>query len=506
MKDAFVVEQLGQQPAQDSLRQTPSMAGGIDLRDNPENLSPGSSPDMDDVEVSLDGRLVVAPGVTLSEILTRFPQQVLIHPGYHFSSDLVFLDPPYVGIKNVGGTNWINAGLPAGPYGWTDFAGVLLLSSGVQGIYYKEPNKDAVTLIPGAPAALGLVTFANRVVLGATDVSSNFDLMGIGWSDATADYKGWDPAQGAGSETMIGSMKRADRFMGFGLIGFNTLGIVNRRSLWIATKTGDEFEPLDIQSRLEDVGATHADTVLPTDYGVLFLSDDGVRVFDGNQAPVISDPINAQLRPFHESDAISASIDPQRKRYYLHTPTTTWVYDLPRKVWYRSPRQYLASIWFPDQGSSGPTWGSAGGTWASQTKAWWQLDPQESNGSMYFLRSNLLGKQDFTSALDFSTPLTPRWFDKIDVGPNPDTLFTSQILYLTYESTATSTIAVWLPDQAGEYTQVTTATLPSTSGKVDRVQVPFVHTGRTLGLGITISSGFPRLRRATLSYQPTSEL
>lgn len=509
MKQDFDVVQLGPQaqiPAEGDYRQVPTFEGGIDLRQSQENTPVGSSPDMDDMEVDLDGRLCVMPGVRLAETLAHAPSQVILHPGYYFSSSLVFLAPPYIGIKSNSVTSWYNVGLPVGTYGYTDFAGVLLLSAGVVGTYYREPDKQTVQLIPGAPAALGLTTFANRVVLGATIVSGNFDLMGIGWSDATADYKGWDPAQGQGSETMIGSMKRADRFMGFAPLGFTQLGIINRRSLWIANKTGDEFEPMDIVAKLEDTGATHAATVLPTEYGGVFLSDDGVRVFDGNQAPVISEPINKQLLPIYENLNYSASVDPQRKRYYLHSPTNTWIFDIKKKIWFRKPSVYLASVWFPDQGLNAPTWGGASGTWGSQTLAWWQLQPQESGGSMYYVRGTQLGEQDASLSTELGVAMTPRWYDKRDVGENQDYLYTSQNIYLTYESTASATVQFWLPDDSGDYALVTTEVLPSTAGKTGRFVSKFVWTGRGLGLGIVVVGGQPRLRKASIRYQQTSVL
>jgi len=508
VRRGFQVVQLGPnaQLPQDQRFRVDSFGGGLDLRDAPEDLQPGSSPDMDDVLVTRGDRLARVAGVIQAEDLGRVPEQVLLHPGYHFSSALVFLAPPWVGVKSNVSTVWTNVGLPAGQYGYTDFAGILLLSCGVTGTYLKEPDKPDVSLIPGAPPALGLAAFAGRVVLGGTLVAGNMDLMSIGWSDATSDPKGWDPVQGAGSESMIGSMRRADRFQGFAMLGFELLAIVNRRSLWSAQPTGDVYEPLNIRPKLEDTGCTHASTVLPTEYGAVFLSDDGVRVFDGNQSLVISDQIAAELLPIDETAPYAASLDPKNRRYRLHTPTHTYIYDLSKKLWYRRPATYLGSVWFPAQGSPGPTWGTASGTWGAQSVAWWQLDPQEYAGSMYYVRGQLLGVEDESSFNDFGVPLTPRWFSRRELGEDPDTLMTAQAVHLTYESTAPAAVQVWLPSISGDYELVTTVVLPSTAGATGRYRVPFIHTGRGAGIGLQITSGTPLIRKASLVFQPTSIL
>lgn len=305
---------------------------------------------------------------------------------------------------------------------------------------------------------------------------------------------------------MIGSMRRADKFQGFAAIGFDTLAIINRHSLWTATRTGDVFEPMNIAPRLEDTGATHADTVLPTEYGGVFLSDDGVRVFDGNSSLVISDPINDELLPVVEGAAYSASFDPQKRLYRLHTPTYTYVYDLLAKRWYRQRRTYLASVWFPLQGVAGPIWSDAIGTWGSQVLAWWQLDPQESNGSMYFVRGNLLGVQDSGAETDFGVEMLPRWFGRREQQDNQQVLFTVLEVYLTVESTLPATVSIWLPaNGTGEYVKATTVDIPGLPN-AQRVSVPIIWTGTGTGLGLQIESGSPLIRKASVRFQATSLL
>lgn len=493
----------------DPVHQVPSFAGGFDDRLAVENTAQGSSNNMQDVEVSLNDRLIVAPGVEQLEVLAHTPTQTLIHPYGRYASALLQIAAPYLGIRETSTdpTQWFNVGLTSAPYGWTDFAGVLLLSNGTGGMYKREPLATALELVPGAPAAIGLTTFAGRVVLGGTTVSGDFDFMAIGWSGATSDYADWDPANGAGAEVMIGSMKRADRFQAFAPLGFDLLGIINRRSIWIARRTGETFEPLDLQPRLEDTGTTHAATVITTEFGALFLSDDGVKLFDGNNAVMMSEQINSQLGLINESLPYSASFDPRRKRYYLHTPNGTWVLDLNKRRWYKWTNTFTASVWWPDQGTSGPTWDESTGTWDSDTGAWWQLEPQESNGTIYFVKDALLGVEEASTRTVFGVPLDPAWFDRQDIGERQDQMMTHLVAFLTYESATDATIEIWLPDPDGNYEIVTTATLLLTGSTSigRRVAIPVgvpVHSGRGVGLGLRITAGFPHIRRGSVQYQP----
>lgn len=125
---------------------------------------------------------------------------------------------------------------------------------------------------------------------------------------------------------------------------------------------------------------------------------------------------------------------------------------------------------------------------------------------MYFVRSNLLGVQDAASSQDFGVPFTPRWFSKKNQDDNQDTLFTSIGAYLTLDAGGAASVSLWLPDSpSGEYVKVTTVSIPS-STKSQRLFVPFIFTGRGVGLGIQIESGSPLIRKASVRFQPTSTL
>lgn len=505
MNSGFREVEIGSPPPKDDYYQVNTFAGGLDMRDAPEDQAQGSSPEMLDMEISLDDRLVRAPGITLDEALGHTPTQVVLHPGFSFESELLMFAGNSMGVKSRGATTWYNLGLRGAHWAFTNFAGVLLLTDGAEGLFYRKPGETALTLIPESNVGQAVTVFANRVILGGAVMDNgNLDLMGVAWSGASNDYMDWT-GEGANRQVLIGSMKRADRIQAFGSLGFNQLAIICRRSIWLGTETGDVDQPVRFEPRLEDTGSTHRDTIITTEFGVCFLAEDGVRLFNGVEAPVISDQINAELLPVNEAGAYSATLDPASKRYYLFTPTATYVLDILRRRWYKWSTTLSGGAFFPVQGALGPTWGAAVGTWGAQTLAWWQLLPQESGGKMYFTKAQNLGYQDATATAAFGVALVPQWFDRRQVGVNQESLLTHIGAYLTYEASAAATVEIWLPKTgSGDYEAVTSRVIPL-AAKTGRIMIPFIHTGRGVGFGIKFLAGFPRLRRASVRYQVVTE-
>lgn len=510
MRSKFTLVQPGQPQVptdaflpQNEYFHSDSWKGGLDASDAPEDEADGQSLEMQDVEVTKDDRLIVAPGVTVTETLIHAPTQVFLHAGSKFSSSIIFVAAPFLGVKDAGATQWFDAGLYNEPFGFTNYAGILLMSNGMKGVYARKPGKLQLDLITGAPPAFALAVFANRVVLGGTLIDGSMDFMGIQWSDSSNDYKGWDIALGAAGQSLIGSMRQADKIMDFASLGFETLVVLCRRSIWIGVQTGDEFQPIRFTPRLEDTGCSHRKTIVPTEFGVLFLSDDGVRLFTGSEAPIVSEAINSLLGTIDDTQDWSAGFDPKRKRYYLHGPNGTWVLDLVRRRWFKWLGVSLGSVFFPAQ-TNQITWDEAVGTWDAQTLTWWQLLPQESGGKMFFVKDTRLGFEDPTVRSFFGIALDPRWFSRRTVAENQDVLITALGSRLTYEADADAQVEVWLPDKPdGNFEPVATGALVAGSA-TKRAWIPYIHTGRGIGLGLRILSGLPRIRKISAEFQRTS--
>src|SRR5690606_18505289 len=118
-------------------------------------------------------------------------------------------------------------------------------------------------------------------------------------------------------------------------------------------------------------GTVNEETCAVTRFGVIFLSDSGVYLFDGNNAILISKQINQELLPLNldEVDSYTAFYDPFSKRYFLFTPTGTWIYDLDYTRWYRRSMIAKAAGVLAEQFDK-ITWGELTGTWADQDNVW----------------------------------------------------------------------------------------------------------------------------------------
>lgn len=491
-----------------------SFAGGFDARDAQEDMPDGTSPDMRDVEITRDDRLVKAPGITtVLGGLAYQPKQLILHAGPSYSSELLLFSPPVLGVYRAGAVTWSGV-LPtrAFPYSFANFAGVGLFSNGPGALFAREA-RSAFYQIADAPGGFAVGVFANRVIVGGTTFQgSNVDLMRVVWNDVTGNYRSWDLDQGSADQVLIGSSTaRADRIQAFAYLGFNTLVVVCRRSIWIGQPTGDINQPIDFQLRLIDTGCRYPETIVSTEFGVLFLADDGVRLFDGNSAQVVSDAINPALLPTSDTDTrYSASFDPQRKRYYLCTPTETWILDLLRHRWFHWCVALRGSAFFPTQSTAVvPTWGTAIGTWGSQTQAWWELNAlEQGGGDMHFIRELNLGIEDPAATQVFGTDMNSYWRSSRRVQDNQDRLITHLGVRLSYEADAPAQVQIQLPAMgSGDFEPSVTADLAGGADLIGtrRVYVPLVHTGRGLGLGLKIVSGDPHIRRASLAYQDNGE-
>jgi hypothetical protein len=468
-----------------------------------EVLPDGFASRLRDMEITRNGRLIRAPGTTSIETLSRIPERAVLHAGFAKASELVFVDPPYVGIKYSGATTWYDVGIPQADYAFANYGGVLLMSGGVGGLYSRLPRQAGVTLVAGAQPAKTIALFAARVVLGGTYIGGVFEPMGLAWSDAESDFTGWNTGAGAGFEILISDQQYSDRIVALRPLGFDTLAILTRRSLWIGRPTGDRDRPIDPKPRLEGVGCVVETAVASTEFGVVLLSDDGVRLFDLNGAQVISEQINADILPIDESQLGMYRIgyNPASKRLYLHTPTNIWVMDLLKRRWYQWSTRHDMSVVFPVQ-TAPPTWDSMVGlTWDQVAGAWDDQLGSERGMPSYFVTGTELVKEDSAATQALGVLLLPNYQSPIRLLDQAQGLLQAQKVELIHE--AVGTVTIQLPGINGQFEDVRTVVLGA--GPHSRIPI-FSHTGIGLGLGVRYEAGSdPRVRRAVVYAAPAGE-
>lgn len=399
-------------------------SGGYDSMLARESIGANESPSCLNMMVSDKNRLVRLPGTTLFETLDQAATQVALHASLSNRSELVFFAAPYFGYKSSGLTTWFDAGLSAsGPFGYANYGGTFIFSNGIK-VYGREPDQEDLTELDKTKAVVAhtYASFAGRIFGGHAIIAGNMEPMGIAWngSDADAlDHSGPD----SGFELLIDEMSSADRIMKLVPMGLDFMAILCRKSIWLGRRTGISARPSDFQTRVAGVGNISATTAHPTEKGVLFLSDDGVRLFDGNNAPVVSTKINGDLLPLDidNLDKYSASFNPFTKLYYLHTPTNTWIYELSHDRWFKSSLITRGGVVFPTQFAR-KRWSDLVGTWAMQTGTWADFAPYEGNDiNQLFLSSDGLriDSEDMDSENYFGVAMeSPEWLLKAEEGTN----------------------------------------------------------------------------------------
>lgn len=484
--------------------------GGYSAKDAREDTPPSFTPNSLDTYVTVDDRLTVVPGTTVSDVLVDHQvRKVVLHTSLDFTSDLVLFDPPYIGIKHDGDVEWFDVGIPTGDrrYQATNFGGTLLFSNGNTGMYAREVGKHTVELVKGAPAARAYATFAGRVFAGYAIIDGNRQPLGVSWSGADSDYKTWDlfdnngATTGAGFELLIDDMAAGDAIVALRPMGLDFMAVILRHSIWVARRTGDLNRPADFQPRVPGVGAITSECCKTTRFGVVFLADGpGVYLFDGNAAQFISDEITIDLKRLSRSELASctAEYNPLNRCYYLFTPIGTFVYDFERKRWHkRSLLAYGATV-FASQLPQ-VLWGEITGTWAEHEETWQDLNPEELDNLQFFF----LGDREGTSALEvedeasfdnFLISMEPYWEFPLQEAMYSTQLVTTKQILINYDTPGT--IELHLPDNSGAYELSRTAILLGSGNLTKTAFGEF--TGKGAGLKILFTAGKPKIRRAQL--------
>jgi hypothetical protein len=230
-----------------------------------------------------------------------------------------------------------------------------------------------------------LAAFGRLFFFGTLTPSGESNVLGISWNGAgdETDWTGLD----AGSELLLSDTSQSDRIVAGRILSYDTVGILCRRSLWIGVRTGVANRPMDPQLRLSGIGCVFEGSARTTEGGITFLSDEGVRHFNGQTAEIISGSINQELLPlnFDEISSYKATWDGGRRRYILCAPCCTFIYqfptpEYPQGAWFKRIIGLTNVVTFADQ-TDDPTWNDLGDqTWPGfNDLLWLELATPESN-------------------------------------------------------------------------------------------------------------------------------
>ena len=462
----------------------PSFAGGLNYQSAEQQTEPQFTQNAEDVVFVTNDKLRRAPGHEVVETMSgRVIRGMLVHPSLDFTSELVLFDPPFVGIKGTGDTIWADVSLPLGG-SWVGITNGddFLCTNGGTGIYTRLfATGPGLSLIPNAPPGRTLANFAGRVLVGGPVVSSNYQALGVYWSGASGFTTDW-LGLGSGAELLISNNAEDDAIVAFRPLSFDVLGILCRKSIWVGLRTGDPFRPVDFQPRVTGDGCVSEKTAKLTPIGVMYLSEVGVKVFDGNQSSLVSSPVNDVLLPVNLDNLsqYSAVYDSVTQQYWLFTSTGSWAFSLRSNRWlrYSSVIEYAASY---SQLSQGTTWNAATGIWDDAVGTWNDFASQAGAQELLFSRASQLAVTSFAenTYLGGASVVGKYGFLRRDT-PYVNSFFTTKRFFIRADAPVEFDLSVYLPNNNGSMTLAGTRTLPALNA-IDGKELGFNFTGRGVG-------------------------
>ena len=477
--------------------------GGFDSRVLRDGIPANASLNCIDVDVNKKGRLIRIAGNTLINTLDHSTKQFVLHPSLSGWSELVFFAPPYIGVKRTDTISWINLDIQSTgkPVVFTLFGDQLIFYSGRGDPFIRKPDTTPIAA-PTIPGANAYATFANRVYAGGVIIDGEYQPMGESWSGISGDPTDFT-GDGSGSELLIDDPTSGDHIVAHRTMGLGHMAILCRHSIWDAQFTGLLNRPADFEPKIVGSGIRDEATARATPRGVIYLSDDGVRLYDGNSSTILSYRINGEILPL-SVNSYSASYDPTRNRYTLHTPTESWIYDLNEDRWIKTSLVAMAGVLFGTQ-LGGVTWAEITGDWSSYANVTWQdLERHEADDAeMYYLNgTSKLAKHDPAGERFFDLPMNPLWETPQTRGFSLTNLVESKGIIVEY--VGAGIIKLGLPNFNSYYETVYPSISCPQQAKPKELWIPIVHTGLTAGISLSILSGNLEIVQMQLLTQAVS--
>lgn len=391
---------------------------GLMLAERPADVPEGFLAKALDVESTRNDGIRRALPISVVENTGHPLNNLFVHPSLDFQSELIAVVKPFISEFPSDNTSWFGVRQGAA-FVWTDvgddfrdtpdhwvycnYGDTLIFTNGRKVFARYQDGTALYTTIPNMPAAATVFVAFGRLFVGSTlQPDGSYNVLGLGWN-GTGDEKDWLGAD-AGFELLLSDTSQADRIIVGRVMSYDTVAILCRRSLWIGIRTGISFRPLEPQLRLAGIGCVYEQSAQTTEGGVTFLSDEGVRHFDGQKADIISGPINSHLLPlmYDEVESYRAAWDGGRRRYTLCTPCSTFVYqfptaEFPQGAWFKKSLALTNIIPFASQ-TDDPTWDDfLDRTWDDLgDEVWLDYATTESNASpdILFVSGAIYGVED----------------------------------------------------------------------------------------------------------------
>jgi hypothetical protein len=332
--------------------------------------------------------------------------------------------------------------------------------------------------------------------------------LGVKWTGASGlptDVNG----EGSGFELLLQDSTENDHIVAARELGFDLLLVVLRKSLWVGTPSGQTARPVDFRPRVPGTGAVSEPTVRTVEGGVMFLSDNGVKFFDGNAAVHKSGAIDSDLLPidYVNLQRYSATYNAALQRYILHTPTTTWIYELLYDRWLRSSAVINRSLGIFNPFTQ--NYSSLAAGWGDTWNGFWGDEPVGGITALFddilYLKGAQLGGPDSTITTYFGVAQVTIWQSPRADGASIESVIEYDRFDFEYEGAAV--VNIYVPDGAGDLLRLFKShTLATATAR--RHSKAYATTVSGLGLGCKLmfsSSVGLKLRRLSARFCPRSE-
>lgn len=484
---------------------------GLMLSDRPGDVPEGFFSKALDCESTRDDGVVRALPITRINLERFWLDHLFVHPSLDFQSELIAIAEPHegyytgyhFGIRQ--GADFVWYDLPDGSldatvgrhWVYTNYGDTLIFTNGRKSYYRKQDGGILFASNNDMPAGETVFVAFGRLFFGGTLVNGEYNLLALGWN-GTGDFDDWSSLD-AGFELLLSDTNQADKIVAGRMLSYDTVAILCRRTIWIGLRTGVSYRPLEPQLRLAGIGCVFEQSAHTTESGVTFLSDEGVRHFDGQRAEIISGPINAELLPLSYEDIQSykAAWDGGRRRYILCTPCSTFVYQFPTSewpqgAWFKKTMAFTNIIPFADQVDD-PTWDDFGDkTWDDLGDlTWLDLATTETNAApdILYVSGAAYGVEDLAG--DGYLGLVQSGVAELRPAEGQAAIdFTHELHevkgYLV-EHRGGGDIEILARDESGAYRIKTPVTLPS-AVRTKTTRVEALYSIRAVGIAVRILS------------------
>jgi hypothetical protein len=460
------------------------------------------------------------PGGGLPTSLSIPAFEMVVHQSLQNIGELVFFGPPAIGVLNDSGFTVTDVGLQLSDelFRWALYGETLVFTNGRGKVRTKEPGVLPVES-DNIPMGKSYGVLSSRLFVGGAIIDGEYQPMGIVWNASNVDVQDF-AGLGSGFEVLISDASRGDAIVAVRMMNLDLMGILCKQSIWIGRRTQDPFRPAAFEPRIIGVGGIHDRACIVTPLGMTYLSETGLRAFDGNNSVIISHQINNELLPldFDQINDYRLNYDFKRNWIYLHTPQATWIYDIEYQRWYKmAVTAIVDSVIWKDQ-LSGTSWDeleAQGLTWDElNTTPWSNLGRRESGwGAPLFLRRDTtpyfwteVSDSEVWPQSPPALPVaqSPKWEFRHKEGKYDNTIVTYNAVIIKYRGSGD--IRIYLPDDEGKPRPLFRQTLSTpVGGRLRAVKIPLIWSGKGASAVIELVTGQIEIAKVQVAVDVRSE-